>query len=214
MPLLVSRYMFLFFLFLSPIYSETQENQEGSLTPLLSGEIFRYQYAQNTNDHVIIDWAMLIDQVNNKNLVEDIDGNITFVADKVKVGIILPETFSYIDEIDERMISSSVDFNLISSFYSDDLNKKINQVLLEEVKKLQPNEFFNFKPYDFIPINFDNRRTGGFSALKYLISDSNTTCYKDIQEFALEYDVLIAPACFFNYIGNMMQEDSLTIVGY
>ena len=214
MLLLVSRYIILSFLFLNPIYSETQDNQEGSLTPLLSGEIFRYQYAQNTNDHVIIDWAMLIDQVNNKNLVEDIDGNINFVADKVKVGIILPETFSYIDEIDERMISSSVDFNLISSFYSDDLNKKINQVLFEEVKKLQPNEFFNFKPYDFIPIDFDNRRTGGFSALKYLISDSNTTCYKDIQEFALEYDVLIAPACFFNYIGNMMQEDSLTIVGY
>ena len=70
MFLLVSRYIVLSFLFLNPIYSETQDNQEGSLTPLLSGEIFRYQYAQNTNDHVIIDWAMLIDQVNNKNLVD------------------------------------------------------------------------------------------------------------------------------------------------
>lgn len=214
MYFLVLRYVFLFFLILKPIYSETQENQEETLTPLLSVEIFRYQYAQNTNDHVIIDWAMLLDQVNNKNLVEDIDGNITFMADKVKVGIILPETFSYLSENDEYMISSSVDFKLISSFYSDDLNKKINQALLEEVKKLQPNEFFNFKPYEFIPINFDNRRTGGFSALQYLISDDYSTCYKDIQEFALEYDVLIAPACFFDYSGNMLKEDSLTIVGY
>ena len=123
MYFLVLRYVFLFFLILKPIYSETQENQEETLTPLLSVEIFRYQYAQNTNDHVIIDWAMLLDQVNNKNLVEDIDGNITFMADKVKVGIILPETFSYLSENDEYMISSSVDFKLISSFYSDDLNK-------------------------------------------------------------------------------------------
>ena len=72
--------------------------------------------------------------------IEDIDGNLSFQADVVKVGVFLVEAFS-------TDIETYNDINGYEAIYDQDLNDAINQRIFNNVKTLEPNEYFNFKPY-------------------------------------------------------------------
>ena len=179
--------------------------------------------------NLMIDWALLLnkDINSNPNFVENIDGNLSFIGDVVRVGIALPDQF-FPEEgeyTQYAFIASSPSYDVLSSFYNSKIHSLINKELVKEIKKLKPNNIFNNKPYEFIEVEF--KRIDYYkNSLWWLAFDNSTNygCYDRILDTAYQYDIFIAPACIVDYYGNWETEggwrdgkeikDTLTVAGF
>ena len=119
--------------------------------------------------------------------IEDIEGNLSFEAENVKVGIFLAEAFSTDNETYD-------DINGYEAIYDQDLNDMINQLIINNVKNLEPNEYFNFKPYEFETLDIDIQET-----YSYPYEMDNQNCLYTIMENSADYDLIVAPvSCFYS----------------
>ena len=135
---------------------------------------------------IILDSALFLNNSLDR-FIEDIDGNLFFQADVVKVGVFLAGTFSTEDGTYDEIYG-------YTSIYDQDLNDAINQRIFNNVKTLEPNEYFNFKPYEFetLDINIDE-------LYYYPYGVDNQNCLYTIMQNSAEYDLIVAPvSCFYS----------------
>lgn len=136
---------------------------------------------------VIMDMALFMNR-DKSMFTEDIDGNLSFDAEVVTVGLYLPQAFK-----DDGEYRNSMD--LYESIYDTELNNMINDLIIENVQKLQPDEYFNFKPYSF-ETNIINIQ----SSYKSPFHVSDEDCYYDkIMGSAPSYNFIVAPVSCFYY---------------
>jgi len=136
---------------------------------------------------IIPDSALFLSN-NLANFIEDIDGNLSFDSDVVKVGLFLVDTFSTDGDV---FIYTDCD---TESAYDKELNDAINQTIISNIQTLQPVEYFNFKPYIFKTIYIDIQDPYGPS---YKID--NIGCLNAIQQYSTNYDLIVAPvSCIYS----------------
>ena len=136
---------------------------------------------------IILDSALFLSNSLDR-FIEDIDGNLSFEADIVKVGIFLAETFSTDNE-------TYSDIYGYESIYDQDLNDGINQNIINNVKALEPNEYFNFKPYEFEILDINIMQ----SIYDYPYEVDNRVCLDRIMQNSADYDLIVAPvSCFYS----------------
>ena len=135
---------------------------------------------------ITLDSALFLNNSMDR-FIEDIDGNLSFEAEIVKVGIFLAEAFS-------TDIETYNDINGYEAIYDQDLNDMINQLIINNVKNLEPNEYFNFKPYEFETLDIDIQET-----YSYPYEMDNQNCLDTIMENSADYDLIVAPvSCFYS----------------
>jgi len=139
------------------VITSANENQ-----PLLTPNIVQIESLQlyeENNYNYLVDWAFLFPQLNMSRYIEDIDGNMTFKGETIKVGILLPSVLGNDYESYNGLYES------IASLYDSDLNTRINEKLVEEISKLyldqEDRDFFNNAPLEFITeyLPYDNYYT-------------------------------------------------------
>ncbi len=136
---------------------------------------------------IVLDSALFLSNRPAK-FIEDIDGNLSFDSDVVKVGLFLVDTFSTDGDV---FIYTSCN---TESAYDRELNDAINQTIISNIQTLQPVEYFNFKPYKFEIINIDIQDPYGPS---YKID--NVACLNTIQQYSANYDLIVAPvSCIYS----------------
>jgi len=136
---------------------------------------------------IVLDSALFLSN-NPAKFIEDIDGNLSFDSDVVKVGLFLVDTFST-----DGDVFVYTDCNTESA-YDRELNDAINQTIISNIQTLQPVEYFNFKPYKFEIINIDIQDPYGPS---YKID--NVGCLNTIQQYSANYDLIVAPvSCIYS----------------
>ena len=233
----MKKFFLIFFIFIlsSNISKAVNFELKPSLTPLIKENIFSHlaqdkNYSNSIKDYyLIIDWALFLnkDINSNPNFVENIDGNVSFIGDVVRVGIALPDQF-FPEEgeyTQYAFIASSPSYDVLSSFYDSKIHSLINKELVKEIKKLKPNNIFNNKPYEFIEVEF--KRIHYFKNDLWWLAFNNSTnygCYDHILDTAYQYDIFIAPACIADFYGNWETEgswidgkeikDTLTVAGF
>ncbi len=136
---------------------------------------------------IVLDSALFLSNKPAK-FIEDIDGNLSFDSDVVKVGLFLVDTFSTDGDV---FIYTNCN---TESAYDRELNDAINQTIISNIQTLQPVEYFNFKPYEFEIINIDIQDPYGPS---YKID--NVGCLNTIQQYSANYDLIVAPvSCIYS----------------
>ena len=136
---------------------------------------------------IVLDSALFLSNRPAK-FIEDIDGNLSFDSDVVKVGLFLVDTFSTDGDV---FIYTNCN---TESAYDRELNDAINQTIISNIQTLQPVEYFNFKPYEFEIINIDIQDPYGPS---YKID--NVGCLNTIQQYSANYDLIVAPvSCIYS----------------
>jgi hypothetical protein len=161
---------------------------QGIFTPM-GRDIERVtQYDNGQGSTIIMDMALFMNK-DKSMFTEDIDGNLSFDAETVTVGLYLPQAFK-----DEGVHRNTM--QVYESIYDTELNDMINDLIIENVQKLQPDEYFSFKPYTFetniidIQSRFD---------VPYRIADEDCFLYK-IMESAPSYNFIVAPvSCLYSY---------------
>ena len=160
--------------------------EEGIFTPM-GREIERVIQYDVQGDPVIMDMALFMNS-DTSMFTEDIDGNLSFDAETVTVAFYLPQAFK--DEGEYRNTIQGYE-----SIYDTELNNMINDLIIENVQKLQPDEYFNFKPYTFETniINIQSRYDAPF-----IVGDSDCLNEK-ILGSASSYNFIVAPvSCFYS----------------
>ena len=160
--------------------------EEGIFTPM-GREIERVIQYDVQGDPVIMDMALFMNS-DTSMFTEDIDGNLSFDAETVTVAFYLPQAFK--DEGEYRNTIQGYE-----SIYDTELNNMINDLIIENVQKLQPDEYFNFKPYTFETniINIQSRYDAPFN-----VGDSDCLNEK-ILGSASSYNFIVAPvSCFYS----------------
>jgi hypothetical protein len=193
---------------ISNVAITSANENEPLLTPNIV-QIESLQLYEENNYNYLVDWAFLFPQLNMSRYIEDIDGNMTFKGETIKVGILLPSVLGNDYESYNGLYES------IASLYDSDLNTRINEKLVEEISKLyldqEDRDFFNNAPLEFITeyLPYDNYYT---SKDYYRLGGDD--CYRDITQASTNYDMLIAPACLFDYDGNWRTDLTMTVFGY
>lgn len=166
---------------------EVIAQDEGIFTPM-GRDIERVIQYDVQGYPIIMDMALFMNS-DTSMFTEDIDGNLSFDAETVTVAFYLPQAFKD-DEVEYRNTAQ-----FYESIYDTELNNMINDLIIENVQKLQPDEYFNFKPYTFETniINIQSRYDPPFR-----VGDSN--CLEDkIIGSASSYNFIVAPvSCFYS----------------
>ena len=175
----------IFVLFLS--IEITRANPFIDLTTPMGRDIDNVKTCGEGRGAIIPDSALFLSN-NLANFIEDIDGNLSFDSDVVKVGLFLVDTFSTDGDV---FIYTDCD---TESAYDKELNDAINQTIISNIQTLQPVEYFNFKPYIFKTIYIDIQDPYGPS---YKID--NIGCLNAIQQYSTNYDLIVAPvSCIYS----------------
>ncbi|MDG2187223.1 MAG: hypothetical protein P8K09_03050 [Hyphomicrobiales bacterium] len=160
---------------------------QGIFTPM-GRDIERVtQYDNGQGSTIIMDMALFMNK-DKSMFTEDIDGNLSFDAETVTVGLYLPQAFK-----DEGVHRNTM--QVYESIYDTELNDMINDLIIENVQKLQPDEYFNFKPYKF-ETNIINIQSEYYAPFR--ISDEDCY-YNKIMESAPSYNFIVAPVSCFYY---------------
>ena len=165
----------------------TRANPFIDLTTPMGRDIDNVKTCGEGRGAIIPDSALFLSN-NLANFIEDIDGNLSFDSDVVKVGLFLVDTFSTDGDV---FIYTDCD---TESAYDKELNDAINQTIISNIQTLQPVEYFNFKPYIFKTIYIDIQDPYGPS---YKID--NIGCLNAIQQYSTNYDLIVAPvSCIYS----------------
>jgi hypothetical protein len=158
-------------------------------------------YSENTR--IIVDFAVMLNKDNDSKFIEDIDGNLSFNADTVKVGVVLPDIIN--SQNRDRWI---IENDLLESLFNEKLYTQHSEVLYSKLENLGTIEYFNNSPYEVEYVASDNNS----SMTQFELG--NNQCYEEITTLSFTYDIVVAPACIFNANGSFRTNNSLIVLGY